>query len=535
MAQMPCLRRLERRFRQVGTRLRAGRRLPAVLACMILLWVPAACAEWPEPNISPTTTASSNSGRDEGGDVAIFTPSDGITLSRHTPLNKWTVFTPELREALQAGHIEASAITGKQSANLEAQSRDVQDYLVGHVADAQDSATASSSDSQKHRATTIVIAPAIRSDDTTRQYGDYISARLTWRAGRNAAAERLVDTLRLAQDSGMHVILVASSIQGFTPNMLVTMSTAREIGQIQAKQLVSKLALTTASRDNPKHIEVLLPYQKRNGDGSATDHTFVSQAFAGIWEVLGPYFKDGRVVSPSDTLDGRSTADDWRQVAFDAAKESDVEQEMNRRLGTGGSEDHGHTRIDGVLAMNDFIASGVITTLSRLGYTGSAADINPEISISGIVSNITGRRDLPKRQVPDPERAPRTESSGNTGKTRGEDREDSDESTAESGESTAAAWPIVTGFGGYIGNIPQIVNGQQWMTAIEDRKNTASRIAEACIVLNAGRSLSSLKSLTHTGTGETPMLETDLLPVSASNLKSALIDSGYVSAADAGL
>ena len=71
------------------------------------------------------------------------------------------------------------------------------------------------------------------------------------------SAERLVSALRLAQNEGMKVVLVSNTLQGFT-RMYVPMTTAEQIGQLQAKQLVSKLELDKTSSDNPKHIEVLL-------------------------------------------------------------------------------------------------------------------------------------------------------------------------------------------------------------------------------------------------------------------------------------
>ena len=33
--------------------------------------------------------------------VAIFTPSDGITLSQHTPLNKWAKLVPDITSELK--------------------------------------------------------------------------------------------------------------------------------------------------------------------------------------------------------------------------------------------------------------------------------------------------------------------------------------------------------------------------------------------------------------------------------------------------
>ena len=92
-------------------------------------------------------------------------------------------------------------------------------------------------------------------------------------------------------------------------------------------------------------------------------------------------------------MDGKSTENDWQAVAYDAAKEGSTAKVLDKRLAkTDGQSTL--TRIDGIITMNDYIASEVVKELDDLGYTGSAADINPQITISGIVGNITGKKDL---------------------------------------------------------------------------------------------------------------------------------------------
>lgn len=118
----------------------------------------------------------------------------------------------------------------------------------------------------------------------------------------------------------MKVVLVSNTLQGFIPDVYAPMTTAEQVGQLQAKQLVSKLELDKTSSDNPKHIEVLLPYDAADESGSTADATFAQDVFKGIWSVLGPYFKEGKAVSPSGTLTSSSTESDWASVAFDAAK-----------------------------------------------------------------------------------------------------------------------------------------------------------------------------------------------------------------------
>ena len=90
------------------------------------------------------------------------------------------------------------------------------------------------------------------------------------------------------------------------------MTTAEQIGELQAKELVNKLELDKASSDAPKQIEVLLPYDAADGHDAKTDTSFAQNMFKGIWKVLEPYFKDGKAASPSETLTASTTKDDWR-------------------------------------------------------------------------------------------------------------------------------------------------------------------------------------------------------------------------------
>lgn len=119
--------------------------------------------------------------------------------------------------------------------------------------------------------------------------------------------------------------------------------------------------------------------------------------------MLSPYFKDGKAISPSGKLTASSTDDDWREVAFEATKSDQVKQALAERLGMDKDKSR-HTRIDGIIACNDFVADSVIAELTDLAYTGSAADVNPSITISGIMDNIAGKHDLKKKPSPIPSR-----------------------------------------------------------------------------------------------------------------------------------
>ena len=114
-------------------------------------------------------------------------------------------------------------------------------------------------------------------------------------------------------------------------------------------------------------------------------------------------------------------------MAYDAAKEGSTAKVLDKRLAkTDGQSTL--TRIDGIITMNDYIASEVVKELDDLGYTGSAADINPQITISGIVGNITGKKDLSRDAVPDPIKSPENDNANDSSSS----DDDADEDTSAS-------------------------------------------------------------------------------------------------------
>ena len=521
--------------------------LMTLLACLVMVASASACG----PAISggrqsptaPQSQATSTATAEVPGRVAIFTPSDGITLSQHTPINKWAALVPELKSALTKEHLSSKRIDAYTSGNLEDQSKELQDYVVNRLSERKVEKTS--------EPTTLVVAPMTSPDSITRQYGDYISKSLDVDA-KDKASSRLVSSLRLAAGAGMHVVLMANQVPGIQPDLFVQLSDARAIGQMQAEKLASKLELDKASKDNPCRIEILLPNRPADAssDASSDDtgaeanqaeqdqqedqNSFPAQAFAGIWQVLGPYFKDGRADSPSGRLQTDSTERDWQAVAFDPGKDASATgKELATRLSMN-DDAKSHTEVDGILAMNDFIVSGVVSELRDLGYRGSSADVNPEISISGIVGSMAGRQDLHRQRVPKPAQSPASQNSSGS-------QADSSQNTGKTQESTSSddhtAWPIISGYGAYADNIPQIVDGQQWMTGLEDRLGLAADIAKACVNLNSqGKvpAMDTIQTVNQDGK-QLRRLSRPLVAVSASNLKATLIDTGYIKPADAGL
>lgn len=482
----------------LGTTLR---RLTVAVAALSLVCAAGACGSGDASSVASSSSPATSA--PPSGSVAMFTPSDGITLSNAVPLNRWNQWSSALAEALHDEGFTKDTVSSVTSSSLEDQSRDIQDYVVDHV-NAADSTSSP---------VTLVVAPAVAADESSRYYGDYVAQPTpvpsTGDTDSAESGKRLVAALKLAKRAGMHVVLVANTVDGFTPDAFVNMASAEEIGRMQAQQIVAKLQLDSATKSDPKHVEILLPY---DGESDA-DSVFAARVFTGAWKVLEPYFHSGVVISPSGRLTDRSTTADWQRVAFAATKSDQVTRELRDRLVSDEQKDP--VRIDGVIAMNDFVASGVVDELTKLGYTGSAADVNPSITISGIINSLSGRQDLDKSAVPDP--------------------------SAHSGEQqhtvSRTAWPIVTGYGAYTSNLPNIVAGKQWVTGFADRDLIAKDTAKICATLDNAQEAKSLDFMTTSTVNRTKVatLQLPLVPVSAQNLKAELIDPGYVSLADAGL
>ncbi|WP_314688143.1 hypothetical protein [uncultured Bifidobacterium sp.] len=442
-----------------------------------------------------SSSATSSAGSSASGSVAVFTPADSLVRGSDAPLGTWSLLRAELKKSLVSVGFDSDSITTTTSRTSEAQAKAVRDFVVKAAARSTSSGAATS--------TTLVVAPVPEDATDDDSYGDLLTRTA---ADEDADTPALTNALSLARRSGMHVVLVSNALDGFSPDLLVQPSRARQIGRTQALKLVDKIELGKATASDPRIIEVLIP---------ATDDSTDAEAFAGVWDVLGPYFRKGVAVSTSGTLSAATTEDDWGSVVYDAGSSTssmtkNSAKELASRLDDGSGS---RTRIDGVIAMTDAAASGVVDELTTLGYTGSSADVNPSISISGIVEGITGRHDVVRSPVPEP-------TGGDT-----------------TGNATDSRWPIVTSFGASTGMLPQIVDGRLWMTSLEDIATTTTQTAEACARLDAGKTANGLKSITMTTVKgrRIAVLRPKLLTVSASNLKKTLIDPGYVSLADAGL
>ena len=137
--------------------------------------------------------------------------------------------------------------------------------------------------------------------------------------------------------------------------------------------------------------------------------------------------------------------------------------------------------------------------------------------------------DLLRKAVPEPSKSPDNDAKAQD--------DTSDDSSPSAQNNRNSHWPVITGYGSYADTIPQVVNGKQWMTGLENRNDLAIDIAKVCLRLNSGQGLDGMSYVTQQtiAGSKVPTIQENLVAVSAGNLKSTLIDPGYISMAEAGL
>ena len=201
----------------------------------------AACGSGASPAPTSTTTVAGETRLT--GSVALFLPNDGFTVSQDVPLNSWHDFADATKDSLEDRGFEADHVQTHADSDLERQSHRIQDYVV----DALDGSTDGSSADPEAQSTTLVVAPAAPMTDTVKRYGDYVTQSLAQGTGADEDAtdesldeslSRMTRALGLAKKAGMHVVVVATPLPGFTPDAFVSLCSAREIGRLQARQPV---------------------------------------------------------------------------------------------------------------------------------------------------------------------------------------------------------------------------------------------------------------------------------------------------------
>jgi putative multiple sugar transport system substrate-binding protein len=129
-----------------------------------------------------------------------------------------------------------------------------------------------------------------------------------------------------------------------------------KVGQLQGEYIVSKLGL--AEGKGPFNLE---PFAGSPDDNNA------KLFFAGAWDVLTKYVKNGQLVVPSGKAP--SSDADWATIGIQAWASDKAQSEMDNRLS---SFYTGSEKVNVVLSPNDSLAIGIEASLKSAGYTPGA-------------------------------------------------------------------------------------------------------------------------------------------------------------------
>ena len=340
----------------------------------------------------------------------------------------------------------------------------------------------------------------------------------------DAARSRSAELVRTLSARGVRVVgcsdLVSAHMDAY-----VDMATPESIGVLQAREALSKIRANTLSASNPAQVLLLVPGNPQN----EASKDFLS----GVFSVLETLLQQGviqlvglpEVKSLSSFLDSSAARDFYFGSDLYSA---DISRRLTSLLDDLIEEQGGTTAsnglmkalpfvrsstiaLDAVIAGTDYISTQLVSVLTSKGYQGSAADINPDVSLSGIVNSLSGKKVLNKHKVPYPS------------------------NTLPSAEFNSM-WPVISGYGAI--DVPSIVSGKEWVTGISDEESVASLFAllarNAALHKKLATKVSELEGMTLSSRASRTLISVDLVPISSSQVKN-LIKEGYISAADAGL
>ena len=339
-----------------------------------------------------------------------------------------------------------------------------------------------------------------------------------------AARSRSAELVRTLSARGVRVVgcsdLVSAHMDAY-----VDMATPESIGVLQAREALSKIRANTLSASNPAQVLLLVPGNPQN----EASKDFLS----GVFSVLETPLQQGviqlvglpEVKSLSSFLDSSTARDfyfgsDLYSADISRRLTSLLDDLIEQQGGTTASNGlmkalpfvkSSTIALDAVIAGTDYISTQLVSVLTSKGYQGSAADINPDVSLSGIVNSLSGKKVLNKHKVPYPA------------------------NTLPSAEFNSM-WPVISGYGAI--DVPSIVSGKEWVTGISNEESIASLFAllarNAALHKKLATKVSELEGMTLSSRASRMLISVDLVPISSSQVKN-LIKEGYISAADAGL
>lgn len=464
--------------------------------------------------------------------LALF-PSDAPFVSGMHSANRWSTLGENMKKAV-AHEVPSATVNVVQSSHLSDQ--------VSAIEENQ-----SDSDHQLHKGDVLFFVPARVMPDSAAGFGNMVGDRVSAKASRNseslnneredsndndqAAQTQLSRQLTHLTKNGVRVIECARQLAGYTPSLFIQTIDPYQIGRLQAQQVVSKIKLDQATVRDPRRLIILVP--------GSSDDSFSHEFLDGVWSVIGDALSSHKVVIVGAThirteeeflrssqtrpffLENSDAMGDQRKIAAIINQQLKEEKHSSSPLDAIPGLAHDTTELDAVIAGTDYAAQQTVTVLTNHGYAGSAATINPEVTLQSVVNNLAGNRDMTKNKVPDP----RNHTKGHH--------------SAGTPSSSSSDWPIISGFGGYSASVSLVTSGKQWITGIVDEKTLSTAMATICQNATRGVALTEhLHLYSHSITDQHSVQHivcADIVPVTSENVKHALLDPGYASAADAGL
>ncbi|EWS80080.1 sugar-binding protein [Brachybacterium phenoliresistens] len=124
------------------------------------------------------------------------------------------------------------------------------------------------------------------------------------------------------------------------------------VGQMQGEAIVEALGME--SEPGPFHLELF---------AGSPDDPNAAQFFGGTWDVLEPYFADGRAISPSGKVP--ASAEEWTSIGILGWDSAKAQSEMQTRLNSFYADG---TPLHAVLAPADSLALGIEQAIAARGY-----------------------------------------------------------------------------------------------------------------------------------------------------------------------
>ncbi|TCD54811.1 hypothetical protein EJ419_01555 [Alloscardovia theropitheci] len=481
---------------------------------------------------SPRTASSNSQASSLTGTVDIVTPTGNSAMSSNLPLNNWESIRSSLVKSLKTHGFVDSQISESHYSDLSAQINQIKRITNTYKAE---------KDKHPH---TLIFAPhqPIKTSYATaiaQRFGDTVTQNTlnndelefdnlsdSQQDEYTSLHKQLASALKDAQDNGITVVLMSHKVPDFSENYFISFATAQSIARIQTDNLVRKLQLDKATIKNPQAIEIIIPLN--------VGAQFAQQLFSASWKILKPYYTTGVAFSPSGLLDANSTEDDWRNVSVPDDSADSISSALKVRLTSSDeSSNNAIVNVDGILAFNDYIAQGAVSALTELGFTGSSAQVNPDVTLDSIIKKLSDNVDVHKQRVPQPNNSS-TDDTNTTDSNSQDSQSTPYKKRNPQPNHTILTWPIVTGFGTYIDAIADIVNGKIWISSAEERNSVVSSIAAL------SRAICEKKTSPSQLEKSVPNIQNNtvtapLFAVNSDNLKKTLLDTGYITPAEAGL